>query len=100
MNTPLLSRRQFLSAATAASVLASARPLSLFAKNEKATSHFSASKLCAFEKPLQFLSFDETAELFAEQGFNGIEAAARKGGHVLPEKVEEDLPRFVEALQK
>jgi sugar phosphate isomerase/epimerase len=57
-------------------------------------------KFCAFEKPLLFLNYDETAEVFAELGFEGIEAAVRPGGHVLPEKVEEDLPKFVEALKK
>jgi sugar phosphate isomerase/epimerase len=36
----------------------------------------------------------------AECGFNGIEASVRKGGHVLPERVEEDLPKMVEALKK
>jgi sugar phosphate isomerase/epimerase len=55
---------------------------------------------CAFEKPLQFLSFDELADLVAELGFAGIEATVRPGGHVLPERVEEDLPKFVEALKK
>lgn len=47
-----------------------------------------------------FLSYDETADFFAELGFDGIEAAVRPGGHVLPERVEEDLPKFVEALKK
>lgn len=57
-------------------------------------------KFCAFEKPLLFLSYDATAELFAGLGFDGIEAAVRPGGHVLPERVEEDLPRFVAALKQ
>ena len=33
-------------------------------------------------------------------GFSGIEATVRAGGHVLPQKVEEDLPRLHDALQK
>lgn len=57
-------------------------------------------KFCAFEKPLLFLNYDETAEVFAELGFDGIEAAVRPGGHVLPERVEEDLPKFVAALKQ
>jgi sugar phosphate isomerase/epimerase len=36
----------------------------------------------------------------AECGFDGVEATVRKGGHVLPERVEEDLPKMVEALRK
>jgi sugar phosphate isomerase/epimerase len=85
-----ISRRHFLRncAATAALV-----PLAGFAKQDR-------WKFCAFEKPLQFLSYDDTAALLAECGFSGIEAAVRKGGHVLPERVEEDLPKMVDALKK
>ena len=57
-------------------------------------------KLCAFEKFLQDLSYDELAEVIAELGFDGIEATVRKNGHVVPERVEEDLPKLVEALQE
>jgi len=57
-------------------------------------------KICAFEKPLLSLNYDETAEIFAKLGFDGIEAAVRPGGHVLPERVGEDLPEFVEALKR
>ncbi len=57
-------------------------------------------KICAFTKPVQFLGFDELAEFMAELGFDGIEVAVRPGGHVLPERVEEDLPKLVEALKR
>ena len=95
-NDFILSRRQFLNGATAISALVLAKPTSLFAKDQKPV----ANKICAFEKPLQFLSYDETAEVLAESGFHGVEATVRPGGHVLPEKVEEDLPRFIDALKK
>lgn len=75
-----------------------ASPLTLFGEANRAATP--ANKFCAFEKPLQFLSYDELAGLIAELGFDGIEAAVRAHGHVLPEKVEEDLPRLVEALKK
>jgi sugar phosphate isomerase/epimerase len=89
------TRRKFLKSTAAVSALALARPVLSLAQNAVAR-----HELCAFEKPFQFLSYDETAELFAELGFNGIEATVRPGGHVLPEKVEDDLPRFVAALKK
>lgn len=57
-------------------------------------------RICAFEKFLQDLSYDELADVIAELGFAGIEATVRKRGHVLPENVEEDLPKLVEALRK
>jgi sugar phosphate isomerase/epimerase len=84
------TRRQFLKTCATAAALA---PVAAFAKE-------SPHRFCAFEKPLQFLSYDDMAELMAECGFNGIEATVRKGGHVLPERVEEDLPKMVDALKK
>ncbi len=53
-----------------------------------------------FSKPLQWLSYDATARLIADTGMGGIDYSVRPGGHVLPEKVAEDLPRAVEAARK
>jgi L-ribulose-5-phosphate 3-epimerase len=53
-----------------------------------------------FAKPLQIFSYADTAALIAEAGFGGIDYAVRPAGHVVPEKVQEDLPRAVEAAQK
>ena len=93
------NRRDFLKQTTAAALALAALPVAsspaALADNKKLP-----WKFCAFEKPLLFLNYDETAEIFAELGFDGIEAAVRPGGHVLPERVEEDLPKFVEALKK
>jgi len=38
--------------------------------------------------------------LVAEIGWDGIECPVRPGGHVLPERVDEDLPKMVESLKK
>ena len=46
------------------------------------------------------LSPDETAEFVAEVGWDGIECPVREKGQIQPERVEEDLPRLVEALEK
>lgn len=54
---------------------------------------------CFFSKHLQGLSFDDIASFAAEVGMDGVEAPIRPGGHVEPEKVEEDLPKLVEALK-
>lgn len=59
-----------------------------------------ANKLCFFTKHLQGLPFDEIAALGAEMGVDGVEAPIRPGGHVEPLKIEEDLPKLVEALKK
>jgi sugar phosphate isomerase/epimerase len=57
-------------------------------------------QFCAFIKFVQALPYDVLAERIAAMGFDGIEATVRDGGHVLPERVEEDLPRLVDALKK
>ena len=86
----IISRRQFLTTTAAALACAGLRAAPAAPKY-----HF-----CAFEKPLQFLSYDDMAQLVADAGYNGIEATARSGGHILPERIDEDLPRMIEALQK
>jgi sugar phosphate isomerase/epimerase len=53
-----------------------------------------------FTKLLQSLSYDETAKAALEIGWDCIECPVRPDGHVLPERVEDDLPRMVEALKK
>lgn len=57
-------------------------------------------KLITFTKFLQPLSYDEMAYAVAEIGFEGIEAPIRIGGHIEPENVADELPKFVEALKK
>jgi sugar phosphate isomerase/epimerase len=53
-----------------------------------------------FSKHLQWLDYGGMAETAAELGFDGIDLTVRPGGHVLPERVEDDLPRAVEAAKK
>lgn len=56
--------------------------------------------LITFSKPFQNTSYDRTAEIVAEVGWSGIECPVRAKGQVEPEKVEEELPKLHEALQK
>lgn len=88
-------RRGFLSRSLLTSLAAVSAGQVAFAQ-ERARKY----QVCAFEKFLQPLSYDELADVIAELGFDGIEATVRKKGHVLPERVEEDLPKLVEALKK
>ena len=57
-------------------------------------------KVGGFTKLLQSLSYNETAKAASEIGWDCIECPVRPDGHVLPERVEEDLPKMVEALKK
>ena len=91
-----LNRRQAILAA-ASSVFAAE---SLCRESSAAETSSSHQPICVFTKPFNSLSFDQLAEGVAELGFDGIEAPIRKGGHIEPEKVEDELPALVEALKK
>jgi sugar phosphate isomerase/epimerase len=52
-----------------------------------------------FTKCLQFLNYQEIAELLAIHGFDGADLTVRPGGQVLPENVATDLPKAVKALR-
>lgn len=57
--------------------------------------------ICIFSKHLQFLEdYGDMADAAAEAGFDGVDLAVRPKGHVEPERVEEDLPKAVEAIKK
>lgn len=93
-------RREFLETlARTAAFGAAAAPLSSWAA-EPAKAAPGRRKFCFFTKHLQGLSFEEIAAHAAEVGVDGIEAPVRPRGHVEPERVEEDLPKLVEALKK
>ncbi len=53
-------------------------------------------KLCVFSKHFQWTDWKETAALSKEVGFDGVDLTVRQGGHVLPERVEDDLPKVAE----
>jgi len=52
-----------------------------------------------FSKHLQFLDYADLGRVAADLGFDGVDLAVRRGGHVEPATVARDLPRAVAALQ-
>jgi len=90
-----MNRRQMLQAS-----LAAAASVGVGSSLSAADAEPSRWKLITFTKFLQPLSYDEMAQQVAEIGFDGIEAPIRIGGHIEPENVAEELPKFVEALKK
>ena len=90
------SRRNFIKT-TAAGVAG------IILGNSVSASVLSASKtkhpIHVFTKCLQFLDYDEIAEVLAKHGFDGADLAVRTGGQILPENVETDLPKAVKALR-
>lgn len=55
--------------------------------------------ICAFSKHFQWTNRTEAVETIASLGYEGVDLTVRRGGHVLPERVADDLPRFVEAIR-
>jgi len=93
---PSPSRRQFLGTAATTLAFAPAFAPGLLAEEKTKARRF---EFCTFTKPLQHLSFAEMAKTIAAMGFDGIEGAVRPKGHVVPEKVDEDMPKLAEALK-
>jgi L-ribulose-5-phosphate 3-epimerase len=112
-NIPSSSRRQFLSQLAMAGATLPLAQLAGAAEPKKgkkakqegapapaARASGGPGVMHVFAKPLQIFSYADTAALVAEAGFGGIDYAVRPAGHVVPEKVGDDLPRAVEAAQK
>lgn len=53
-----------------------------------------------FSKNLHWLDYNGMADVAAQLGFDGIDLTVRPEGHVLPERVADDLPKAVEAVKK
>ena len=91
-----LNRRDFLSKS-----IATAAALGLSGQvAHAAEAPVKRPPICAFIKFVQSLSFDDMAAGIADIGFDGIESTVREGGHVPPERVEEDLPKQLDAVKK
>jgi sugar phosphate isomerase/epimerase len=105
------SRRNFITRSMLAtagisaglSTIAKAGGSEAFTDSLSATSYIKgrdALKISVFSKHLQWLNYNDMAEVACEIGFDGIDLTVRPGGHVLPERVEEDLPKAMEAVKK
>src|SRR5215207_4539058 len=90
-----LSRRQFIAGSTLAAAAAA-----LGAVEPPAAKRRERFKIIGFIKPFQTLPVDEVANVAREVGWTGIECPLRKGGTIEPERVEEDLPKLVDALRR
>ena len=92
-----MKRRKFIKTTTAA-----VAGFSLAGNNTAARLIRTANKrpIHVFTKCLQFLRYDEVGEVLADLGFDGADLTVRPGGQVLPENVETDLPKAINALNK
>lgn len=100
-----ISRKNFIK--TTAIGLA-ALPLGNLALGDdrKSSQHLTAAAaddkitLNIFSKHLQWLNYTDMANQAARLGLEGIDLTVRKGGHVLPEQVKENLPRALIAVKQ
>jgi sugar phosphate isomerase/epimerase len=95
-----LSRRTLLAAGSA--LLAQALPVRA-ADEPRAADQPPAKgkvKVVIFSKHLSFLEGDALAAKAAELGYDGIDLTVRKGGHVAPERVRQELPPLAAIIHK
>lgn len=88
-----LTRRNFLKTASLGSLLLSQSFFRAFSKNI-------SNKIVIFSKYLQNLNWEELAVACKNCGLDGVDLTVRDGGHVKPEKVDEDLPKVVDIFRK
>ncbi len=90
-----ISRRQFLASAACAAVAMTSSPLASAPPGGRFT-----GKLCLFSKPLPEMEWDRLAKNIKRAGFDGVDLTVRPGGHVLPGRATEDLPKAVAAIRQ
>lgn len=86
-----MNRRNFMATVTAAGAAMAFGP--------KLHGEANGWQFNCFTKHLQWLDYKQTAEVLKKAGYDGADLTVRPGGHVLPERVEDDLPRAVEAFE-
>lgn len=94
-------KRDFLKLATCAAVT------SAFAKNlpalpllsEAAAETGFKGQVVFFSKHLPHLAYEQLARTVKTLGFAGVDLTVRPGGHVLPERAAEDLPKAAAAIR-
>ncbi|MGJ8682305.1 sugar phosphate isomerase/epimerase family protein [Paraglaciecola sp.] len=92
-----MKRRQFIQASTALAMSSVFPTYSVFGA-QQASNNIDLD-LNVFSKHLQFLNYADMADAAANIGFTGVDLTVRPKGHVLPERVIDDLPKAVEGLK-
>jgi sugar phosphate isomerase/epimerase len=101
----MLTRRSFLAQTSATAVAAFTLPVAgALAQSAPGVAGAAPAggkySIITFTKPFQKLSFDDTADVIAEVGYDGVELPLRANGQILPERAADELPLLVEALKK
>ena len=94
------TRRNFIKNSVIAGTLLPFMSTDIYAEMIKSTKAADPLNVLVFSKHLQFLNYQDMADAAAAIGFDGVDLTVRPKGHVLPERVEDDLPKAVEAIRK
>ncbi|MGC8844988.1 MAG: sugar phosphate isomerase/epimerase family protein [Candidatus Hydrogenedens sp.] len=94
------SRRNFLTSTTLSTLFLSQSFHKAHSIDKTNHSETSSNKIVVFSKYLQNLNWEELAIACKNCGLDGIDLTVRDGGHVSPDKVEEDLPKVVDIFRK
>ena len=97
--TDLSNRREFLSRLAWTGAMIAARPALVSAAPAQPTPAWPVGVFSKVYQELK-LDYEQSAELTEAAGLDGIDCPVRPGGQVLPERVEEDLPRYAAALRR
>lgn len=97
-----MNRRTWLEAAGAAIAAAWTQPLRAAGSWPAAPAQSGPFKgpFCLFSKHLPALNWDDLGRAVKDAGFDGVDLTVRTGGHVLPERAVEDLPRAIDAIRR
>lgn len=95
---PSYSRRHFLKQSTLALSALPLLPATERAFVNRADIPFPDVHI--FSKHLQFLNYANLADAAVSMGFNGVDLTVRPDGHVPPDRVDDELPKAVDALKK
>lgn len=87
----MFTRREWMRAAGQVAVVAAVG-------RHATTSAQSPRVFCLFSKHLPELGWGDLGRAVKDAGFEGVDLTVRPGGHVLPERAADDLPKAIEAL--
>jgi sugar phosphate isomerase/epimerase len=90
-----ISRRRFIKEAVVAGTVMPVMGMA----SANLNSNKKPFSICIFSKHLQWLDYNGMAQTAAELGFDGVDLTVRRRGHVIPERVADDLPKAVEAIK-
>ena len=95
MSNEIVSRRSLLYAGATLAAGSAVVPV-----EARATQQATKLKVAIFSKHLLFVQGEQLAQTASELGFDGIDLAVRKGGHVEPDRVKQELPELVATIRK